>query len=62
MRLATGAHLAEEYFLRLKLTKKSNTISDNNKNNNSLILILFLMCWVNRQKANYSNSTAYRQK
>jgi len=62
MRLATGAHLAEEYFLRLKLTKTSNNISDNNENNNSPILVSFLMCGVNRQKANYSNSTTYRQK
>jgi hypothetical protein len=37
MRLATDAHLAEEYFLRLKLTKTRNI----NNNNNSPILVFF---------------------
>jgi mannitol-1-phosphate/altronate dehydrogenase len=32
MRLATDANLAEEYFLRLKLTKTSNDVINNNSN------------------------------
>jgi hypothetical protein len=60
MRLATDVHLAEEYFLRLKLIKISDDDDDDDDNNNNNP-ILFLICGINRQMANYSNSTTYRQ-